>query len=96
MSIYRQYLSMRFHSSENVDCGPACSQLRLCLGRALTQAVSRRPLTAEVRVCAPVGPCEICGGQSGTGTGSSPSSSVFPVSIIPPWFYVLMYQGDEQ
>jgi hypothetical protein len=43
-------------------------------GRAMPQAVSRRPITAEVRV----GPCWICGGQSGTGIGFSPSTSVFP------------------
>ena len=43
-------------------------------GRAMAQAVSRRPLTAEARF----GPCGICGGQSGTGTGFSPSTSVFP------------------
>jgi hypothetical protein len=43
-------------------------------GRAMAQAVSRRPLTAEARVR----PCGICGGQSGTGTGISPSTSVFP------------------
>jgi hypothetical protein len=44
----------------------------------MAQAVSRRPLTAEARVRSPVSPCEICGGQSGTGTGFFPSSSVFP------------------
>jgi hypothetical protein len=38
------------------------------------QVVSRRPLAAESRVRARVNPCGICGGQSGTGTGSSPSS----------------------
>jgi hypothetical protein len=38
----------------------------------MAQAVSRRPLTAEARV----GPCAICGGQSGTGTCFSPSTSV--------------------
>jgi hypothetical protein len=47
-------------------------------GRAMAQVVSRRPLTAEARVRARVNPCGICGGQSGTGTGSSPSSTVFP------------------
>jgi hypothetical protein len=36
-------------------------------GRAMAQAVSRWPLTAEARVRARVVPCGICGGQSGTG-----------------------------
>jgi hypothetical protein len=48
------------------------------MGRTMAQAVSCRPLTAEVRLRARVNPCVICGGQSGTGTGFSPSSSVFP------------------
>jgi hypothetical protein len=47
----------------------------------MAQAVSRRPLTAESRVRTRVNPCGICGGQSGTGTGFSPSSSVSPVNI---------------
>jgi hypothetical protein len=44
---------------------------------AMVWAVSRQPLTAEARVRARVNLCGICGGQSGTGTGFSPSSSVF-------------------
>jgi hypothetical protein len=45
--------------------------------RAMAQAVSPRPVTAEAGVRSRVSPCEICGGQSGTGKGFSPSTSVF-------------------
>jgi hypothetical protein len=44
------------------------------VGSSMAQAVSRRLLTAKVRVSA----CGICGGQSGNGTGISPVSSVSP------------------
>jgi hypothetical protein len=44
----------------------------------MAQAVSQWPLTAEAQVHVRVNPCGICGGQSGTGAGFSPSSSVFP------------------
>jgi hypothetical protein len=64
-------------------------------GRAMAQVVSRRPLTAKARVCARVNPCGICGGQSGTGTGFSPSSSVFPCQYtIPPSLSKLISSGD--
>jgi hypothetical protein len=54
-----------------------------CLGRAMAQAVSRRPLTAEARVRSRVSPCGVCGGQSGTGTVFSPSCRFSPVNFIP-------------
>jgi hypothetical protein len=54
---------------------------RVQRGRAMAQAVSRRPPTAEAWVRSRVSPCGICGGQSGTGTGFSPEYFVFPLSI---------------
>jgi hypothetical protein len=48
------------------------------VGHALAQAVSRRPVTAEARFRSRVSTCGICGGQSGTGTGLFPSTSVSP------------------
>jgi hypothetical protein len=44
----------------------------------MAQAVNSRPLTAEARARFQVCPCEICGRKSGTGTGFSRSTSVFP------------------
>jgi hypothetical protein len=53
-------------------------KLAVPFGRAMAQAVSRRSPTAEARVRSRVSPCGICGGQSGTGTGFSSSTSVSP------------------
>jgi hypothetical protein len=47
----------------------------------MAQAVSRRPLTAEARVRSRVSPCGIRGGQGGTETGFSPSTSVLLCQI---------------
>jgi hypothetical protein len=44
----------------------------------MVQAVSHRSVTAVARLRIQVSPCVICGGQSGTGSGFSPSTSAFP------------------
>jgi hypothetical protein len=54
----------------------------LSVGRAMAQVFSRRPPTAEVRFRSWVSLYGICGGQRGTGTGFSPSTSVFPCQFI--------------
>ena len=50
----------------------------------MAQAASRRPVTTDVPVRSQVSPCEICDRQGGTVTGLSPSTSVPPVSTVPP------------
>jgi hypothetical protein len=47
----------------------------------MTQAVSRRPVIAEARFRSRVSLCEICGGQSGTGTGFFPEYLGVPLLI---------------
>jgi hypothetical protein len=54
------------------------SSLRISANNA-----TRCPLAAEAKVRFQASLCELYSGQSGTGTGFSPSTSVFPVSIIP-------------
>ena len=59
------------------------TMMMMMIGRAMAQAVSPRPLTAEALVRSRVSPCGICGRQSGTGTGFSRSTPFPPVSVIP-------------
>jgi hypothetical protein len=47
------------------------------------QPIIRRPPTAEARVRYRISPCGICGGQNGTGTGLSPSTSASPCQFYP-------------
>jgi hypothetical protein len=48
----------------------------------MAQVVCHRPLTAEAWVRAQFSPCEFYGGQSGTGTGFTPNSLVFPCQCL--------------
>ena len=57
---------------------PSRQMPKECIGRAMAQTVSCQPLTAEAWVPFRASPCGIYGGQSGTGTGFSPRTSVFP------------------
>jgi hypothetical protein len=62
----------------------------------MAQVVSRRPLTAEARVCSRVSQCEVCGAESGTGTAFSQSSSVFPCQYHSTGAPYSCNIGDEQ
>jgi hypothetical protein len=67
-------------TSSNSLQGCVCTQefqnLRNSVGRAMVQAASRQPFTAEAWARARLSPFGICGEQSGTGSCFSPSSSV--------------------
>jgi hypothetical protein len=64
-------------------CRVYTSAVGFLQGRAMAQVVSLRPINAEAWGGSQVNLCGICRGQSCTGTGFSPISSVFPASIAP-------------
>jgi len=51
------------------------------MGLAIAQVVSPQPPTTEKWVQSEVSLCGLYDGQYGTGTGFSPSSLVFPLSV---------------
>jgi hypothetical protein len=62
--------------------GGDCSEKHLpsitSVNNVMAQALSRRPLSTKTRARSQASPCGICGGQSGTRAGFSPSILVFP------------------
>jgi hypothetical protein len=57
--------------------GITFGQIGMTEGRNVPQAVSRRPIIADARVQCQTSPYRIHDSQSGTGTGSSPSTPCF-------------------
>lgn len=55
----------------------AFGQIGMTEGRSVPQLVSRQTIIADARVHCQTSPYGIRGGQTGTGTGSSPSTSRF-------------------
>ena len=85
------FLTCNFPTKTNHDIGErfdstALQQKRFLLSNsnAMVQAVRCWSLTVEASVRFQTSPSGICGGQSGTKTGFSPSTLVFPCYYIPP------------
>ena len=57
----------------------------------IRKLASRRSLTAKADVQSKISLCDIFGRQSGPETGFSPSTSVSPVSIIPPMLHTVLH-----
>jgi hypothetical protein len=50
-------------------------------GSAMSQVIGCQPFNLEAQVCSQASTREICGGQGGSGTGSSTTTSVSPVFL---------------
>jgi len=50
----------------------------IIIGCVVAQVASRRPVTAQTQVRSQANRCEICGGQSASGTGVTATTLVFP------------------
>jgi hypothetical protein len=74
------------------DCIPAVRGRDV---RAVYQAVSRLRRVLEARLRSVASQYTICGGQSGTGTGFTPSTTVPPVTIFPPMLHTHLYITDN-
>jgi len=62
------------------------------MGLSIAQALSHRPLSAQLRVRSQVGSCETCGRGNGTGAGFYPSTSdCLCVCIIPPILHIHLH-----
>lgn len=57
----------------------------------MSQAVSRRSVTAAGLVRSQMSPCEICDGRSGRGPGFAHSTLVSPCQIIPPTLHTHLH-----
>jgi hypothetical protein len=63
--------------------------------------ILQRYTTSSVQVYliwirARVSPCGNCRGKMALGqVGLSPRSSIFPINVIPPWLFTLIYHLDE-
>jgi hypothetical protein len=86
--------SASFQRKLKTQCTVTFDSHRTQQGRAMAQAVSRRPLTAEARVRARVNPCGICGGQSGTGQVLSEYFG-FPCKFILPLLHIHLSPPHE-
>jgi hypothetical protein len=67
-----------FTARQELNYEIQCRLILLSYGRAIAQAICRRPLTADCRVRSQVVLFKVCGVQSGIETGISASNSIFP------------------
>ena len=79
------YCAVRLDSLSRMQ---GISRLYSC---SFAQVVSRRPLTAEARVQSQFSPRDFFGSPNGKEKFYSPSTSIFPVSIIQPILHIHLY-----